>query len=54
MYHENQPALYTGLPKFFFLFITDLFTEVHTRNTNTPQGNSLLTRKITTKRPRLK
>ncbi len=26
-------------------FITDLFTEVHTQNTNTPQGDSLLTRK---------
>ena len=36
-----------------FNFITDLFNEVHTQNTDTPQGDSLLTRKIIKKHPRL-
>ncbi len=32
-------------------FMIDLFNEVHTRNTYIPPGNSLLTRKISKKRP---
>ncbi len=51
--YPTIPLLHDSLYMYVgaFFFMTDLFNEVHTRNTYIPPGNSLLTRKITKKRP---